>query len=132
MKYQLHDSQINKIELGEDTISFIFSQGFFGAADEHGKMYEQLENCRIVFEIDRNDVPIEDFISVRVSKKGGVYKTISLEKFMGLLKKSPFNVYLEYNCDFARSKMFQMHSNHLRVSAEIFIEEIKNVEYIHD
>lgn len=131
MKYQLHDSQINKIEFGEDTISFIFSQGFW-ATDEHGKMIEQLKNCKTVFEIDRNDVPIEDFISIRISKKGGACKTISLEKFMGLLKKSPFNVYLEYNCDFASSKMFQMHSNHLRVSAEIFIEEIKNVEYIHD
>ena len=130
MNYQLHDSQINKIELGEDTISFIFSQGFW-ATDEHGKMIEQLENCKIVFEIDRNDVPIEDFISVRISKKGGIYKTISLKKFMGLLKKSPFNVYLEYNCDFASRKMLQIHSNHLRVSAEIFIEEIKNVEYIH-
>ena len=131
MKYQLHDSQINRIEFGEDTITFTFSQGFWGT-DEHGKMTEQLKNCKIVFEIDRNDVPIEDFISIRVSKKGGAYKTISLEKFMGLLKKSPFDVYLEYNCDFASSKMFQMHSNHLRVSAEIFIEEIKNVEYIHD
>jgi hypothetical protein len=131
MKYQLHDSQINRIEFGEDAIIFTFSQGFWGT-DEHGKMTEQLKNCKIVFEIDRNDVPIEDFISIRVSKKGGAYKTISLEKFMGLLKKSPFDVYLEYSCDFASSKMFQMHSNHLRVSAEIFIEEIKNVEYIHD
>ena len=131
MKYQLHDSQINRIEFGEDTITFTFSQGFW-TTDEHGQMTEQLENCKTVFEIDRNDVPIEDFIAIRVSKKGGAYKTISLEKFMGLLKKSPFDVYLEYNCDFASGKMFQMHSNHLRVSAEIFIEEIKNVEYIHD
>ena len=68
MKYQLHDSQINKIELGEDTITLKFSQGFW-ATDEHGKMCEQLENCKIVFEIDRDDVPIEDFISVRISKK---------------------------------------------------------------
>ena len=131
MNYLLHDSQINKIELGKNTITLEFSQGFW-ATYEHGKMSEQLENCKIVFEIDRNNVPIEDFISIRISKKGGAYKTISLEKFMGLLKKSPFNVYLEYNCDFASSKMFQMHSNHLRVSAEIFIEEIKNMEYVHD
>ena len=131
MKYQLHDSQINKIELGENTLTLKFSQGFW-ATDEHGKMCERLENCKIVFEIDRNDVPIEDFISVRVSKKGGVYKTISLEKFMGLLKKSPFDVYMEYNCSFANRKMLQIHSNHLLVRAEIFIEEIKNVEYVHD
>lgn len=131
MKYQLHDSQINRIEFGEDTITFTFSQGFWGT-DEHGKMTEQLKNCKIVFEIDRNDVPIEDFISIRVSKKGGAYKTISLEKFMGFLKKSPFDVYLEYNCDFANSKMLQIHSNTLRIRSEIFIEEIKNVEYVHD
>ena len=131
MNYQLHDSQISKIELGEDTITFIFSQGFW-STDEHGKMSERLENCKIVFEIDRNGVPTEEFISIRISKKGGAYKTISLEKLMRFLKKSPFDVNLEYNCDFASSKMLQMHSNHLRVRAEIFIEEIKNVEYLHD
>ena len=131
MKYQLHDSQINQIKLGKDTISLKFSEGFW-ATNEHGKMTEQLKNCELVFEIDRNDVPIEDFITIRVSKKSGVYKTVSLAKFVSLLKKSPFNVYLEYNCDFASSKMLQMHSNALRICAEIFIEEIKNVEYIHD
>ena len=131
MNYQLHDSQINKIELGEDTITLKFSQGFW-ATDERGKISEQLKNCEIVFEIDRNDVPIEDFISVRISKKGGAYKTISLEKFMGLLKKSPFDVYMEYDCSFANRKMLQIHSNYLLVRAEIFIEEIKNVEYVHD
>ena len=131
MNYQLHDSQINKIELGEDTITLKFSQGFW-ATDEHGKMCEQLENCKIVFEIDRNDFPIEDFISVRISKKGGVYKTVSLAKFIDLLKKSPFDVYMEYDCSFANRKMLQIHSNYLLVRAEIFIEEIKNVEYVHD
>ena len=131
MKYQLHDSQINKLELGEDTITFIFSQGFW-TTDEHGKMCEQLENCKIVYEIDRNNVPIEDFITIRISKKVGVYKTISLKKFMELLKKSPFDVYLEYNCDFASSKMLQIQSNHLRIYAQIFIHEIKNVEFVHD
>ena len=131
MNYQLHDSQINKIELGEDTITLKFSQGFW-ATDEHGKMCEQLENCKIVFEIDRDDVPIEDFISVRISKKNGIYKTISLKKFMGLLKKSPFDVYMEYDCSFANREMLQIHSNHLLVRAEIFIEEIKNMEYVHD
>ena len=131
MKYQLHDSQINKLELGEDTITFIFSQGFW-TADEHGKMSEQLENCKIVFEIDRNNVPIEDFITIRISKKVGVYKTISLKKFIELLKKSPFDVYLEYNCDFASSKMLQIQSNHLRIYAEIFIHEIQNVEFVYD
>ena len=131
MKYQLHDSQIEKIELGENAITLKFSQGFW-TTDEYGKMTEQLKNCKIVFEIDRNDVPIEDFVAIRVSKKGGVYKTVSLAKFVGLLKKSPFDVYLEYNCDFASSKMLQMYSNALRICAEIFIEEIKNVEYIHD
>ena len=131
MKYQLHDSQINQIKLGKDTISLKFSEGFW-ATNEHGKITDQLKNCEIVFEIDRNDIPIEDFIAIRVSKKGGVYKTVSLAKFVSLLKKSPFNVYLEYNCDFASSKMLQIHSNALRICAEIFIEEIKNVEYIHD
>ena len=131
MKYQLHDSQINKIEFGEDTITFKFSQGYW-APDENGKMCEQLENCRSVFGIDRNDVPIEEFISVRISKKGGAYKIVSLAKFIGLLKKSPFDVYMEYDCSFANRKMLQIHSNYLLVRAEIFIEEIKNMEYIHD
>ena len=131
MKYQLHDSQINGLKLGENAIVLEFSQGYW-ATDEQGKVCEQLENCKIVFEIDRNNVPIEDFISIRISKKAGAYKTISLEKFMGLLKKSPFDVYMEYDCSFANRKMLQIHSNHLLVRAEIFIEEIKNMEHIHD
>ncbi len=131
MKYQLHDSQISKIEINEDTITFIFSQGFW-KTDEHGKMSEQLENCKIVFEIDTDDVPVEDFISIRISKKSGTYKTVSLEKFMRLLKRTPFDVYFEYNCDFANSKMLQIHSCYLCIRAEIFIEEIKRLEYIHD
>lgn len=131
MKYQLHDSQINGLKLGENAIVLEFSQGYW-ATDEHGKMCVQLENCKIVFEIDRNDVPIEDFISVRISKKGGAYKTVSLAKFIDLLKKSPFDVYMEYDCSFANRKMIQTHSNYLLVRAEIFIEEINNMEYIHD
>ena len=131
MKYQLHDSQINQIELSQDKITLNFSQGFW-ATNEHGKMSEQMKNCKLVFEIDRNDMPIEDFIAIRVSKKGGGYKTISLAKFVALLKKSPLNVYLEYDCEFASRKMLQMHSNTLRIRVEIFIEDIKNVEYIHD
>ena len=131
MIYQLHDSQINKIELGENSIIFKFSQGFW-ATDERGKMSEQLNNCEIVFVIDRNDVPINDFISVRISKKGGLYRTVPLEKFFGLLRKYPFDVSREYDCSFANSKMFQIYSNKLRIEAEIFIEEIKNIEYIYD
>lgn len=131
MKYQLHDSQINGFKFEGNAIVLEFSQGYW-TTDECGKMREQLKNCKIVFEIDMNDVSIKNFITFRISKKGGVYKTISLEKFMGLLKKSPFNVYLEYNCEFAGSKMLQLHSNHLRVFAEMFIEGIKKTEYIHD
>ena len=131
MKYQLHDSQIDQIGLGENTIVLHFSQGFW-ATDEHEKMSKQLKNCEIVYEIDNDDSPIEDFISIRVSKRGGVYKNVSLQKFVALLKKSPFNIYLEYDCDFASRKMLQLHSNALRVDAEIFVSEIKNVDYIHD
>ena len=131
MKYQLHDSQIDKIDLGEDTIILKFSKGFW-ATDEQEKMSEQLKNCEIVYEIDRNGVPVEDFISIRVSKKGGVYKTVSYEKFVSFLKKSPFDVYMEYDCSFASRKMLQIHSNTLRIFVEIFIEEIKDREYIHD
>lgn len=131
MKYQLHDSQIDQIKFGANTIIFTFSQGFW-ATDEQGKMLEQLKNCEIVFDVDKSDAPIESFFSVRISKKGRVYKTISTEKFVALLKKSPFNVCLVYNCDFASSKMLELHSNYLHISAEIFIKEIKNVKYIHD
>lgn len=131
MKYQLHDSQIDQIRLGENTIVLHFSQGFW-TTDEHEKMSKQLKNCEIAYAIDNDDSPIEDFISIRISKRGGVYKNVSLQKFVALLKKSPFNIYLEYDCDFASRKMLQLHSNALFVDAEIFVSEIKNVDYIHD
>ena len=131
MSYQLHDSQINGIELGENTIIFKFSQGFW-ETDEQGKMCEQLKGCEIVFEIDRNGAPIENFISVRISKNGVSYKTVPFVKLIALLKKSPLEVSLEYDCSFANSKMLQLYSNTLLVRAEIFIEEIKSANYIHD
>ena len=74
-------------------------------------------------------MPSENFISVRICKKVGVYKAIPIKKFIDILRKCPFDVDLEYRCDFADSKMLTAHSNLLDVSAEIFIEEIKNTEY---
>ncbi|MBR6789061.1 MAG: hypothetical protein IKM44_04565 [Clostridia bacterium] len=131
MNYELHDSQISELKLGENTIILNFSQGYW-TTDDSGKELEQMKNCQIVYEIDRDDIPLEDFIYVLIAKKGGAYKKISLKKFIGLLKKSPFDVSLEYNCNFASSKMLRIYSNLLRVSAEIFIEDIKNVEYLHE
>lgn len=131
MNYQLHDSQINGFELGENIIIFNFSQGFW-ATDENGKQVEQLEGCRIVFEIDTNGLPIEDFVSVRISKRGGDYKTTALMKFGDLLKKTPFNVDMEYDCSFANRKMLQTYSDGQHICAEIFISDIESVKYFHE
>lgn len=131
MDYQLHDSQINGFVFDKNTIIANFSKGFW-KTDENGKQFEQMKNCKMAFEIDGNGRPVGDLISVRISKKGGLYKIISLKKFVDLLKKSPFDIDMEYDCNFANSKMWQTYSNQLRIRAEIFIEEIKKVEYLHE
>ena len=132
MKYELHDSQINDILIDENKIVLYFSEGFW-ELDTNGKESSQKQNSKIIFNIDNEfSVPIEDFISIRISKRKNVFKPLSLRDFKKLIKKSPFDVYMEYNCVFSSSKFLQLYSNKIRALVEIFIEDIKSVEYIHD
>jgi hypothetical protein len=132
MKYELHDSQINNILIDENKIVLSFSEGFW-ELDTNGKEFSQKQNSKIIFNIDNEfSVPIEDFISIRISKRKNVFKPISLRDFKKLIKKSPFDVYMEYNCVFSSRKFLQLYSNKIRAFVEIFIEDIKSVEYIHD
>ena len=132
MKYELHDSQISDILIGKNKIVLSFSEGFW-ELDANGKESSQKQNSKIIFNIDNEfSVPIEDFISIRISKRKNIFKSISLRDFKKLLKKSPFDVDMEYNCDFSSRKFLQLYSNKIRVLIEIFIEDIKSAEYIHD
>ena len=132
MNYQLHDSQINNLSICNNKIVLHFSEGFW-ETDAKGKEVSQKQICKVVFSIDNElNLPIEDFITIRICKRKNIFKPISLDKFIGLLKKSAFDVDMEYDCSFAKSKMIQIHSNFLKIVIELFIEEIKNVEYIYD
>jgi hypothetical protein len=132
MKYELHDSQIIDILIGKNKIVLSFSEGFW-ELDTNGKESSQKQNSKIIFNIDNEfSVPIEDFISIRISKRKNVFKPLSLRDFKKLIKKSPFDVDMEYNCVFSSRKFLQLYSNKIRALVEIFIEDIKSVEYIHD
>ena len=137
IKYELHDRQINDILIYGNKIVLSFSEGFW-ELDTNGKESSQKQNSKIIFNIDNEfSVPIEDFISIRISKRKNVFKPLSLRDFKKLIKKSPFDVDMEYNCDFSSRKFLQLYSkysnsNKIRALVEIFIEEIKTVEYIHD
>ena len=132
MKYELHDSQINDILIDENKIVLSFSEGFW-ELDTNGKESSQKQNAKIIFNIDNEfSVPIEYFISIRISKRKNVFKPLSLRNLKKLIKKSPFDVHMEYNCVFSSRKFLQLYSNKIRALVEIFIEDIKSVEYIHD
>ena len=132
MNYQLHDSQINNISVSDNKIVLYFSQGFW-ETDANGKEVSQKQNCKLIFNIENEfNLPMEDLITIRICKRKNIYKPIRLRKLIDLLKKSAFNVYLEYDCSFADRKMIQIYSNSLKLSVELFIEEIKNIEYVHD
>ena len=132
MKYELHDSQISDILIDKNKIVLSFSEGFWELGT-NGKESSQKQNSKIIFNIDNEfSVPIEDFISIRISKRKNVFKPLSLRDFKKLIKKSPFDVDMEYNCDFSSRKFLQLYSNKIRALVEIFIEDIKSVEYIHD
>ena len=132
MSYQLHDSQINNVAFSDNKVILYFSQGFW-ETDTKGKQVSQKQNCQLVFYIDNEfNLPIEDFITIRICKRKNTLKPISLHKFVDLLKKSAFDVDMEYDCSFANRKMIQAYSSTLKLFIEIFIEEIKNIEYIHD
>lgn len=109
MKYQLHDSQIDNLSIMQNKIVLSFSEGFW-EIDINGKQISQKQNSKLVFNINnRCSIPIENFISIRVSKKKNVFKPIHLRKFMAFLKKSPFGVDMEYDCTFANRKMLQLY-----------------------
>ena len=131
-KYELHDSQINDILIDGNKIVLSFSEGFW-ELDTNGKESSQKQNSKIIFNIDNEfSVPIEYFISIRISKRKKVFKPLSLRDFKKLIKKSPFDVNMEYNCLFSSSKFLQLYSNKIGALVEIFIEFIESVEYIHD
>ena len=131
-KYQLHDSQINGITISDNSIVFSFSEGFW-ETDESGKEITQKQNCKIAFNIDNKfNLRVEEFISVRISGRNNVFKPISLARFVNLLKKTKFNVDMEYDCLFAKSKMLQLYSNSSKILVEFFIKEIERVEYFCD
>ena len=133
MKYELHDSQINDFLIVDDKIVISFSKGFWKIDPSDNKKSSQKQNSKIIFNIDNEfSIPIEDFVSIRISKKKNIFKPISLKKFMLLLKKSPFDVDMEYNCDFSNRKLLQLYSNKTKALVEIFIADIKSVEYIYD
>ena len=73
MKYELHDSQINDILIDGNKIVLSFSEGFW-ELDTNGKESSQKQNSKIIFNIDNEfSVPIEDFISIRISKRKNVH-----------------------------------------------------------
>ena len=132
MKYQLHDSQINNISAFNSQIVLYFLKGFW-ETDITGKETTQKQNCKVVFNIcNKFNLPIEDFLSIRICKRKNIFKPISLVKFINLLKKSAFDVDMEYDCSFDSSKMIQCYSNSQKILLELFIKDIKNVEYFHD
>ena len=132
MNYQLHDSQINNLSVSDNIIVLCFSQGFW-ETDEKGKEVSQKQNCKLIFSIDNEfNVPLDEFITIRICKRKSIYKPITLCKFVDLLKKSAFDVDMEYDCNFANRKMIQLYSNSLNIIVEFFIKEIKSVEYVHD
>ena len=132
MNYQLHDSQINNLSVSSNIIVLYFSQGFW-ETDANGKEVSQKQNCKLVFSIDNEfNVPLEEFITIRICKRKSIFKPIGLRKFIDLLKKSAFDVDLEYDCCFANRKMLQLYSSSLKIAVELFIGEIKDVEYVHD
>lgn len=132
MNYQLQDSQINNLSISKNIV-FYFSQGFW-ETDTTGKEISQKQNCKLIFSIDNefNNLPLEEFITIRICKRKNIFKPISLQKFLKLLKKSTFDVSMEYDCFFANRKMIQLYSNSLNIAVELFIDDIKNVEYVHD
>ncbi len=131
MNYQLHDSQINNLTVSNNIVLY-FSQGFW-ETDKKGKEVSQKQNCKLIFNIDNEfNMPLEEFITIRICKRKSIFKPLSLHKFVNLLKKSAFDVHMEYDCSFAQRKMIQLYSNSLNIAVELFIEDIKNVEYVHD
>ena len=74
MKYELHDSQINDFLIVDDKIVISFSKGFWKIDPSDNKKSSQKQNSKIIFNIDNEfSIPIEDFVSIRISKKKNIF-----------------------------------------------------------
>ena len=87
MNYQLHDSQINDLSISNNIVLH-FSRGFW-ETDITGKEVIQKQNCKLIFSIDNQlNLPLEEFLTIRICKRKSIFKPISLPKFIDLLKTS--------------------------------------------
>ena len=83
MNYQLHDSQINNLSVSKNIVLY-FSRGFW-ETDATGKEVSQKQNCKLIFSIDNEfNLPLEEFLTIRICKRKGIFKPISLPKFIDL------------------------------------------------
>ncbi len=135
-QFGLHDSKVSKIEIINNSIVFLFSQGFW-ETNKQGKLIKQLQNCKMTY-FFVNDLP-ELFIT-DLSKR----KNVSFTKFKKVVDKYGLDINQEFRCVFSKhiilecgrylietddikEIIYDYEGNGINYSPERFI---KNIEYL--
>ena len=126
-KYCLHDCIINKIEIKDSAVILYFGNGIY-AFDDHMAMYKIVENCNIYINVDNlNEKEAYEHISIQFFKKN-VRKDLSFNKFIEMVKKDNFKIYLDFHSDFAKGILLKGNCNKYEI--EMLITEVNDIQVV--
>ena len=126
-KYCLHDCIINKIEIKDSAVILYFVNGIY-AIDDNIETYTIVENCNIYINVDNlNEKEVYEHISVQLFKKN-VRKDLSFNKFIEMVKKDRFKIYLDFYSDFAKGILLKGNCNKYEI--EMLITEVNDIQVV--
>ncbi len=126
-KYCLHDCIINKIEIKDSAVILYFVNGIY-AIDDNIETYTIVENCNIYINVDNlNEKEVYEHISVQLFKKN-VRKDLSFNKFIEMVKKDSFKIYLDFYSDFAKGILLKGNCNKYEI--EMLITEVNDIQVV--
>ena len=127
IKYCLHDCIINKIEIKDSVLILYFINGIY-AFDDNIEMYKNIKECNIHIKIDKlNEKEAYEHISVKLFKKN-VRKDLSFNKFIEMVKKDNFKIYLDFYSDFAKGILLKGNCNKYEI--EMLITEVNDIQVV--
>lgn len=127
IKYGLHDTAFDFIEINSDGITLLFADGVY-FLDENGKEVSLSKECRLKLTIDNfNSENLSEHITVTKVHKNKVQE-IEMIDFINKLKNNRFDIYLDFYSDFSRSILLKGYLS--KNKFEIIMSEINNIEFI--
>ena len=126
-KYCLHDCIINKIEIKDSAVILYFGNGIY-AFDDNIETYKKIKECNIHIKVDNlKEEESYEHILVKLFKKN-LRKDLSFNKFIEMVKKNNFKIYLDFYSAFAKGILLKGNCNKYEI--EMLITEVKDIQVV--